>query len=193
MEQQLPFLAGRIQQARKDANIPQEKLAALLYVDRKMISRWENGTSEPRISELERLASALNKPIAYFFEHQDSSSIRQPYTLEGAKKVTKAVTGLQNDLQNWSTSFGGIIRNVFFVILLFASPFVMPYTPFFTLGAIFCLPFKGFKKYKAWKKAAIIIVLLLMIVWLIHTTLAAVSWVWGLPDWLSKIEITKLD
>ncbi|MBQ1506158.1 MAG: helix-turn-helix transcriptional regulator [Erysipelotrichales bacterium] len=193
MEQQLPFLAGRIQQARKDANIPQEKLAALLYVDRKMISKWENGTSEPRISELERLASALNKPIAYFFEHQDSSFVRQPYTLEGAKEVTKAVTGLQNDLRNWSTSFCGIIRSVFFVILLFASPFVMPYTPFFTLGAIFCLPFKSFKKYKVWKKAVLIAVLLLMIVWLIHTTLAAVSLVWGLPDWLSKIEITKSD
>lgn len=45
-----------LRKARKDAGLDQDDLAALIGVTAKTISRWENGHSEPSISEWRAIA-----------------------------------------------------------------------------------------------------------------------------------------
>ena len=55
-----------IRQAREDASMPQEELAAQIYKHRPAISEMERGKMIPDAFTLAFLAAALNKPLAYF-------------------------------------------------------------------------------------------------------------------------------
>lgn len=59
------MLGDRLRQARKDAKITQEALAASIGVKRSVISKYENGTIEPSISQLKKIAPVLGVSIAY--------------------------------------------------------------------------------------------------------------------------------
>lgn len=48
---------------RIEKGFTQEDLATKIHVVRQTISKWENGESEPRQSDLERIAEVLNVPI----------------------------------------------------------------------------------------------------------------------------------
>jgi transcriptional regulator with XRE-family HTH domain len=58
---------NNIQKAREQANLTQEVLAEMLNTNQQQINRFEH-THCPRIKDLAKIASALGKPICYFFE-----------------------------------------------------------------------------------------------------------------------------
>lgn len=61
-----------IQNARKQAGLTQEQLAAKVYVTRQAVSRWETGESEPSIDMRKLLASVLGVPAASLFGLPDA-------------------------------------------------------------------------------------------------------------------------
>lgn len=58
--------------ARKNAGLTQEQLAAKVYVTRQAVSRWENDDSEPSIDMRKLLASVLEVPVTYLFDLPDA-------------------------------------------------------------------------------------------------------------------------
>lgn len=56
---QLEEIGKFISQLRKEKNLTQAQLEELIGVDRKTISKWENGQVAPDITILNNLASAL--------------------------------------------------------------------------------------------------------------------------------------
>ncbi|MFD5026967.1 helix-turn-helix domain-containing protein [Streptomyces sp. NPDC058373] len=57
-------LGERIRQRRMWRNLTQEKLADAAGVSRDTVQRIERGTSDPRYSQLARIARALDIPLA---------------------------------------------------------------------------------------------------------------------------------
>lgn len=53
----------QIKEARKKKNISQSELAKMLDVNQTMISQWERGTSNPKLTTLQRIAEALEIPV----------------------------------------------------------------------------------------------------------------------------------
>jgi len=60
-------IAGRIKRARESCGISQETLAAMLGVDKNTVWRWEKGRSDPRATDMEKIAVALDMPIEKFY------------------------------------------------------------------------------------------------------------------------------
>jgi transcriptional regulator with XRE-family HTH domain len=58
-------LGDRIWKARKDAGLEQADLAEAVGVSRAQISKWERDQSEPRVSELQRVAAACRVPFRW--------------------------------------------------------------------------------------------------------------------------------
>ena len=61
----------KIQNARRQAGLTQEQLAARVYVTRQAVSRWETGESEPGIDMRKLLASVLDVPVADLLDLPD--------------------------------------------------------------------------------------------------------------------------
>lgn len=55
----------RITSARKKAGLTQEQLASAIGVKRAVVSKYETGTIEPSISQLQKIAKALNVSLSY--------------------------------------------------------------------------------------------------------------------------------
>ena len=55
----------RIMTARKQANLSQSQLAAQLFVSQPVISDWERGVYEPRLSQAKAIAIATGKSIEF--------------------------------------------------------------------------------------------------------------------------------
>ena len=58
----------RIQQAREELGITQQELAARLGFTQAALSNYELGKRRLYLTNLERIASALGKPLSYFTE-----------------------------------------------------------------------------------------------------------------------------
>ena len=56
-------MGEQIKEARKKKNIAQMDLAKMLGVNQTMISQWERGTSNPKLTTLHRIAEALEVSI----------------------------------------------------------------------------------------------------------------------------------
>lgn len=54
---------NRIRAARKKANLTQEELAAQIGVKRSIISKYETGSVEPSLSQLKKIATALDVSV----------------------------------------------------------------------------------------------------------------------------------
>lgn len=65
-------IGEQIKQARSEAQLTQSELGEKIGVTWEMISRYENGKSSPR-KNLEGIATALGKPIQYFFGIEEES------------------------------------------------------------------------------------------------------------------------
>jgi len=63
-----PSIGMRIQQAREELGITQQKLAARLGCTQAALSNYEMGKRRLYLANLERIASALGKPLSYFTE-----------------------------------------------------------------------------------------------------------------------------
>jgi len=68
MENTKVLLGARIKEIRKARGLTQEKLAEMIEVEQKHVSRIESGKNFPTIDRLEKMAAALNVPIMGFFD-----------------------------------------------------------------------------------------------------------------------------
>lgn len=64
-------IARRIQRARWDAGLSQEKLAAKAGTSRHNVMRWEAGKNEPRLKFLRAIADATGKDLSFFTDEDD--------------------------------------------------------------------------------------------------------------------------
>lgn len=67
-------LGQRIQAIRKRAGMTQEKLASLVPMEEKSLSRIERGIHYPSIETLETIAAALGVRFVDFFDYLDKKS-----------------------------------------------------------------------------------------------------------------------
>lgn len=69
------LFSKRLREARLQFGIPQDKLGVLIGLDESCssarMSRYENGVHEPPFKTIEKIASALKLPTAYFFCEDD--------------------------------------------------------------------------------------------------------------------------
>jgi len=68
MENTKVLLGARIKEIRKARGLTQEKLAEMIEVEQKHVSRIESGKNFPTIDRLEKMAAALNVPMMGFFD-----------------------------------------------------------------------------------------------------------------------------
>ena len=66
--QRYQALLGRLREARKEAGMSQEQVAALLGVKQKFVSKVELGERRLDPVELQELAELYGKPIGWFVE-----------------------------------------------------------------------------------------------------------------------------
>jgi transcriptional regulator with XRE-family HTH domain len=87
------YVGTRIRDFRKsygEQGISQEDLAAAMKVATNTISRWETGTYEPTLADLERLSRFFGVSIVKFFpqvEEQDPKSQRVDALLRAAESL----------------------------------------------------------------------------------------------------------
>ena len=77
-------IGEKIRQQRRFMNIRQEELSKRVGVSLKTIQRWENGERSPRMGEIESLSKALEKPLSYFIDIDDTDKKVMPETLLSA-------------------------------------------------------------------------------------------------------------
>lgn len=82
----------QIKKARAEAQLTQAKLGKQIGVTWEMISRYENGKSSPR-KNLEKISSALGKPIQYFF------GVEEEPIGEGIKKLSELLAKKSSELE----------------------------------------------------------------------------------------------
>lgn len=58
--------------ARVNARMTQRELANELNVDLSTISNWENGKSEPNVSQLRKISELSKIPMDFIFVHEQS-------------------------------------------------------------------------------------------------------------------------
>lgn len=75
------MLGDRLRQARKNAKFTQEDLANSIGVKRSVISKYENGTIIPSLSQLKKIALVLGVSIAYL----------EGYATEGGEAIYRAL------------------------------------------------------------------------------------------------------
>lgn len=61
--------------ARKRAKLTQQQLATVIGVQRSVISKYENGIIEPSISQLQKIAKALNVTASYLLGVSDTMDV----------------------------------------------------------------------------------------------------------------------
>lgn len=68
------LIGARIKEFRKQAGLTQEQLAEKVDLDARHLSRLEVGRHFPSLDSLERIAAALNVPLAEFFQFASDES-----------------------------------------------------------------------------------------------------------------------
>ncbi len=85
MESVAPTRVGElIRSARQNAGLPQAGLAARVGSTQSVVSRWETGADEPRLSTLVRVLGACGLSLSLVLDQQenvDRSQIRQQLSL----------------------------------------------------------------------------------------------------------------
>ena len=90
--------------ARKNAGLTQEQLAAKVYVTRQAVSRWENDDSEPSIDMRKLLASVLEVPVTYLFDLPDAPTCQccgTPFDIPNMPFGTNADGSENRDYCGW--------------------------------------------------------------------------------------------
>jgi transcriptional regulator with XRE-family HTH domain len=92
-------LAGAIRWARLDAGLSQAELAVRLGTAQSVVSRWERGADEPRVSTLARIFAACGRTLVLHAEPDDvdRAQIRQQLAMSPAERLA-SVTNLSRTL-----------------------------------------------------------------------------------------------
>ena len=94
-----PRPADLIRQARLAAGLTQADLAGRIRTTQSVVSRWERGGDEPRLSTLDRILRACGRRLAITVEDDDvdRSQIRQQLAMTPAERLA-SVTNLSRTL-----------------------------------------------------------------------------------------------
>ena len=86
------LIGARIKVLRKQAGLTQEKLAEKVGLDSRHLSRLEVGQHFPSLDSLERIADALNMPLAEFFQFPgaDSTDALRDYLTKFAEQANES-------------------------------------------------------------------------------------------------------
>ena len=86
------FIGARIKELRKNAGLTQEQLAEQVGLDARHLSRLEVGRHFPSLDSLERIAQALNLPLAEFFQFpsDDTPAALRSYLIRFTKNANDA-------------------------------------------------------------------------------------------------------
>jgi transcriptional regulator with XRE-family HTH domain len=82
------YVGKKINELRSERGISQEKLAKDIDVVPNTISRWENASNKPKLTELDRLANYFDVHISYFFP---------PSPITASEVLTRSAKGLDKD------------------------------------------------------------------------------------------------
>lgn len=87
-----PDVAGWIRRVRVRAGLSQTELARLLGTKQPVVSRWESGRDEPRLSTLSRIARAcgLRLVLSAEFDDVDRAQIRQMLAMSPEQRLAGA-------------------------------------------------------------------------------------------------------
>lgn len=91
-------LGARLRAFRQERKLTQEQIAEAIERTPEAISNIERGQSLPSLDTLERLAKALDVPLAEFFDKDETSTNRQRIELESRLRVL-AQTMSDEDLE----------------------------------------------------------------------------------------------
>lgn len=86
-------LSRKLKEARLEAGLKQEEIAALMDLPISGISVIESGNRKVDVIELTKFAKFYSKPIEWFFYGKNDKNHRRWY--DGDKKVAEAITLLQ--------------------------------------------------------------------------------------------------
>jgi transcriptional regulator with XRE-family HTH domain len=91
--------AALIRQARLAAGLTQADLAGRIRTTQSVVSRWERGGDEPRLSTLDRILRACGRRLAITVEDDDvdRSQIRQQLAMTPTQRLA-SVTNLSRTL-----------------------------------------------------------------------------------------------
>ena len=81
-------LGLRIRQAREQRGLSQEELAALIKRDQRAVSEYEHGKRRLSVTDLPRVAQALDVPILYFFEGDVTATDQDRMVLDAFHRIT---------------------------------------------------------------------------------------------------------
>ncbi len=90
------LIGARIKELRKQAGLTQERLAETVGMDSRHLSRLETGKHFPSLDSLERIAEALNVPLAEFFQFtvEDTPAAMRAYIARFAKGASNSQLAL---------------------------------------------------------------------------------------------------
>ena len=62
-------VAATMRELRQQSGLSQKNVADLLDVSAITVSRWENGSREPRLNDIDRYALVIGVPVLDIFDH----------------------------------------------------------------------------------------------------------------------------
>jgi transcriptional regulator with XRE-family HTH domain len=62
------WILAKIRGVRREKGISQEQIADLIGIDQKTYGNWETGRTEMTLTNLERIAKALEVPVTFFWD-----------------------------------------------------------------------------------------------------------------------------
>ena len=99
------YVAGRIPELRirhGKTGLSQEQLAAKVKVTTNTISRWETGTYEPTLDDLENLSRAMNVSILDFFPSRELNDARNQKVAALLRAANKLDESDVDELRRWA-------------------------------------------------------------------------------------------
>ncbi|MDF3333280.1 helix-turn-helix transcriptional regulator [Lacticaseibacillus rhamnosus] len=93
-------LSKRIRIAREKSGFTREQLAEKMHVTIRTIQNWENGNSEPKLTDCQRLANKLHRSFDYFFLGTFPNIKSQTQPRSPAYKTYRALDDVSTKLNN---------------------------------------------------------------------------------------------
>ena len=100
----------KLTQLRKSKNMTQEELAAMLFVSRAAVSKWESGRGLPNIDSLKAIAALFSVTVDELLSGEELLSAAQNETREKTQRLCRSLFGLLD-----------VMHVLFFVLPLFGD------------------------------------------------------------------------
>lgn len=103
-------IGEKLKEIRKRFGLSQERLAEIINVSRKAITKWENDLGMPDISNLQELSKTFGITVDYFINNQTELPL-----LVLTKKIEKEkyISNSKNKVKNYINSYSEVLSNYF--------------------------------------------------------------------------------